>query len=229
MKILAVASESFELLAWAELCAPYQGLGWPVDFSRRFQCDEHEIHAIANGPGPRLTLQALDAALTSGTRFDCLLSVGLCGALDPALPLFSLCTASSVSDGRSEFPAVPLSGAAPVRVLSIDKFLGDPPEKARYFAQGFGIVEMEAAAVASRAAALGLPFHAVKIVSDLAVERFDLDFNQFRDADGRFVRKRIALAALRHPFRFYPSLSRFLSRGGNAARKLGDYLANARF
>jgi hypothetical protein len=67
----------------------------------------------------------------------------------------------------------------------------------------------------------GGSFYAVRVVSDLAAEDFALDFNRYRDADGRFQKARIALAGIRHP----GDLLRMARRGREASEALGDFLA----
>lgn len=229
MRILAVAAEAMELRPWLQRCGAGKTLDWPVAFARRASWGGADLFAVAHGAGPRLAGQAVAAAVAAAGPFDGLMSVGLCGALDPLLPLQAICTASAVGDGETLWPARTLPGASVQQLLSIDRFLGQPEEKSRWAALGFGIVEMEAAAVARYAAAEGLPFCAIKAVSDRAEERFSLDFNGYRDADGRFARGRIALAAAAHPIRYAPDLIRMASRGSSGSETLGEFLANSRF
>ncbi|MFN0106846.1 MAG: hypothetical protein ACKV2U_32735 [Bryobacteraceae bacterium] len=229
MKILAVAAEALELKPWLRRCRSVEKLAWPVPFARMARWGEATLFAVANGAGPRLSAKAVEIAVRGAGPFDGLMSVGLCGALDLALPLRAVCTASAVGDGESTWPARGLPGGSVRRLLSIDRFLGEPEEKRQWAERGFGIVEMEAAAVAQYAAAHGLPFSAVKVVSDRADERFAIDFNRYRDADGRFSRGRIALAAAAHPIRYVPDLIRMASRGPSASETLGVFLAQSRF
>lgn len=199
MNIVAIGSEPFEI-------APLRG---------------SSIRGFAEGPGPRLARRALDRALLECGTIDVLLSVGLCGALDPALRLNEVVAATRVN----EIPVTPLSGLTPCALLSIDRFLGSPPEKDREFRKGFGAVEMEAAPLAEWAAANGVRFHAVKVVSDLAHEEFHLDFNRYRDRDGRFRKLPIALHGLLRP----GDLFRMATRARPASAKLGEFLVQHAF
>jgi hypothetical protein len=88
---------------------------------------------------------------------------------------------------------------------------------------------MEAAAVARKAAEWGVPFHCVRAVSDTAQDDLPLDFNLYRDAEGRFSRTRIALAALGRPFTRVPALLRLDRNCRIASESLGDFFANCRF
>ncbi len=54
-----------------------------------------------------------------------------------------------------------------------------------------------------------------------------LDFNRYRDADGRFSRTRIALAAMLHPFSVMPRLTRLDRNCRVAAEALGEFFANS--
>lgn len=229
MRILAVAAESLELRPWLGRCAGAAKLDWPLPYAWRAMWNGAELYAVANGAGRRLAREAVETAARLAGPFDGLMSVGLCGALRESLPLQAICTGSSVGDGEAEWPASALPGAAAERLLSVDRFLGAAEEKRQWAAAGFGIVEMEAAAVAEYSAELRLPFRVAKVVSDRAAEDFALDFNAYRDAAGRFSRGRIAMAALTHPFRYAPDLIRMASRGPAASETLGEFLAQTRF
>ena len=228
MKILVIAALALELKPWLRRCQSLEKLNWPVAFAQTAYWNGATLYAAANGPGPRLAANALQTAIKRAGPFDTLMSIGLCGALDADLPLNAICTANEVSDGQTNWPANPIPGLQAHRLLSIDRFLGDPAEKQKWAEKRFGIVEMEAAPIAKYAVAENIPFHAVKVVSDRAAERFALDFNQHRDAEGRFSNTRIALAALAHPIQYAPDLFRMVSRGPAASEILGVYLSNVR-
>lgn len=91
---------------------------------------------------------------------------------------------------------------------------------------GAAVVEMESAAVAKKAQEWNVPFGCVRVVSDAAEADLPLDFNRYRDADGRFERTRIALAALGRPFTVLPGLVRLDRDCRKAAERLGEFLAN---
>jgi adenosylhomocysteine nucleosidase len=229
VKVLAVAAMTLELKPWLGRCGAVEKLPWPLAFARSAQWNDAALYAVANGPGPGLASEALRVAMEKAGPFDLLISVGLCGALDTELPLDSICTADAVGDGESAWPANPIAGAQVRRLLSIDRFLGDPAEKQKWAGRGFGIVEMEAASIARFAAENRVAFCAAKVVSDRADESFAIDFNEYRDASGRFSNTRIALAAAAHPVRYGPDLYRMASRGPAASEILGEFLAKSRF
>ena len=116
------------------------------------------------------------------------------------------------------------------KIWSADRVAVSSEEK-RQLRQSTGaaVVEMESAAVAEKARKWGLPFRAVKVVSDMADEDLPLDFNQYRDREGRFQVPRIAAAALLHPFRTIPPLLRLNRNCRRAAESLGEFLADCEF
>jgi len=229
MKILAVGALALELKPWLRRCQSRKKLSWPLSFAQTAQWNQATLYAVANGPGPGLAAKALQTAIEQVGPFDALMSVGLCGALDEDLKVNDICCATEVFDGETGWPVVTMNGGIPAPLLSLDRFLNNPAEKSKWTEQGFGIVEMEAAAIAKYAAENNIPFTAVKVVSDLAAERFALDFNQYRDEAGRFSNTRIALAALTHPILYGPDLYRMATRGPAASEILGEFLANSRF
>lgn len=161
---------------------------------------------IANGPGARLVEKALEKKI----EVDGIVSTGFCGALDESLRVGDIVTGE--------------------RILCVDRVTVTAEEKrALREKTGGAAVEMESAAVAAKAAAWGVPFHSIRAVSDTAAEDLPLDFNLYRDAEGRFSRSRIALAALGRPFTRVPALLRLDRNTKIAARSLGDYFADCRF
>jgi len=174
---------------------------------------------VATGPGPRLVRETL----RERRRVDGMVSVGFCGALDPALGVGDIVVRG---DG-------PVSSARPFvrgEILSVDRVAVTAAEKQDLRKRtGAVAIEMEAAAVEAKAREWSVPFRCVKVVSDTAGEDMPLDFNLYRDASGRFSRSRIALAALARPFTAIPGLLRLDRNCRAAAEKLGEFLADCKF
>ena len=235
--VLAVAAEEREfsgllrriedkrrLAGWPLACvwsAEVAGIGWLL---------------VADGPGPMLAGNAarvaLERVLPGGV-----LSTGLCGALDGGLAPGNVVIASEVLDGQGHTWSGKIPGrnsAGPdrrpvVKLLSIDRVANTAAEKLDLAVKtGAAIIEMEAAGVAASAAEQGLPFFCVRAVSDTASEDLPLDFNRFRDLQGRFSRGRIAAACMLRPW-LAPGLIRFDSQCRRAADRLGDCLVDCRF
>jgi adenosylhomocysteine nucleosidase len=174
---------------------------------------------VACGPGPRLVERAL------GEKKDVngIISTGFCGALDPTLQVGNIVVwgdapvASDASFVRGE-------------MLSADRVAVTAAEKrALRNRTGAIAVDMEAAAVQSKAAEWGVRFMCIRVVSDTATDDMPLDFNRFRNADGNFSRTRIALAAMARPFSAMPGLMELDRNCRRASRSLGDFLADCRF
>jgi hypothetical protein len=113
-------------------------------------------------------------------------------------------------------------------VISLDRVAISADEKRQLRELGGCAVEMEASGVGREAAALGIPFYCVRVVSDTAAEDMAIDFNLYRDAEGRFSRMRIAAAAVMQPSRI-PRLRKFDAQCRLASTSLGGFLANCRF
>lgn len=84
-------------------------------------------------------------------------------------------------------------------------------------------VDMESAPLAQAAASAGLPFLAVRCITDAAGEAMPLDFNRYLGADGQLRRGAIVMAVLRRP-QLIPGLVRLGRNSGRAARHLGAFL-----
>jgi len=192
-------------------------LAWPgAAFSREIVSNDRRWLLIANGPGPRL----VDHALQTKPEADRIVSIGFCGALDPTLRIGDIVISGEVP---KELGASFVQGD----VLSVDRVAITAAEKGELRASTqAAVVEMESAAVARKAREWEIPFGCVRVVSDVADENLPLDFNRYRDADGRFSRTRIALAAMGHPFTVLPGLIRLDRNCRLAAERLGEFLAN---
>jgi len=65
--------------------------------------------------------------------------------------------------------------------------------------EDLGFVDMESTAIARVCAERNLPFLIVRSITDLLNEDLPLDFNKYRDGDGRVNSSRVARAALLKP------------------------------
>lgn len=214
---LMVAAEAREFEGILKRADHIRALPWQgAAFSREAAWKDSRWFLIANGPGPRL----VERALEQKRHVERILSIGFCGALDPALRIGDIVVSGEVPTGL---------GASFVQgdVISVDRVAFTAREKCDLRrATGAAVVEMESAAVAQKAREWDVPFGCVRVVSDIAGEDLPLDFNRYRDADGRFERSRIALAALGRPFTALPGLIRLDRHCRMAAERLGEFLAN---
>src|SRR5271165_440629 len=239
MAILFVASESYELKPFAARLAGCRSLNWPLDYAEEGVWEGQRAILVANGAGPKLAAAAVEIARRavmvadlSSSRLEAIVSIGVCGGLNPSLtPGQVLCPKKVLAldvqevfgchtiEAAHEF----VSGVA----ISIDRVAGTLEEKKKLHEQGGDVVEMEAAGVASKAIQAGLPFYCIKVLSDSADDEMPLDLNEMRTTEGRFARGKIGSYALTHP-NVLPGLLRLRRRSEEAAGVLGDFLVSCR-
>lgn len=231
MRLLFVASDPMEfrgMLAYVENAKTTRSaLGWSTAGTLR----DHEVRLAANGAGWTPAGAAVDAACFT-MRPDAVISTGFCGAVDPALRIADVVVGTCVTGPARRFTALPVRSNTCFRtgaVASIDHVAGSAKEKRALRAQGASVVEMEAAGVAARAEALGLPFYCVRAVTDLAGEDMANDFNRSLRSDGHFATMHIFRHALRHPVARIPELVRLRGFCERAARTLGEFFADCQF
>jgi len=207
-----------------------------LDFARSAQLAGHDVLLAANGVGWNRAAAAVDAA--ASFRPDAIVSTGFCGALDPALNIADIVVGTSVGQDsirQTDFQSAFFAATPTWRncrsgpICSVDHVVQTSEEKSRLHSSGACAVEMEAAGVAERAHALGLPFHCVKAVTDLAGETMANDFNSALRSDGHFDTMLILRGSLHHPAVRLPELLRLRNRCVRAARALGDFFADCRF
>ena len=133
-----------------------------------------EVIVLAGGGAPDLAerIRALISADVAG-----LISIGIAGALDPALKVGDVVIATAVF-GETRASADPgwrgrlgarLPGARQGVIAGVDHMVVDAPAKAALRqATGALCVDMESHVAAGAAARAGLPFAAVRIISDAA-------------------------------------------------------------
>jgi adenosylhomocysteine nucleosidase len=201
-----------------------------VDWSRLARLGAHDVLLAANGVGAARAAAAVDAASALFAP-GAVVSLGFCGALAPELGVADIVVATGIAASDRTF-AAQLPAAAPAHrsgtVCSLDRVVRTAEEKRGLHSTGAIAVEMEAAGVAARAEALGLPFYCIKAVTDLAGESMANDFNSALSG-GHFDTIEILRSSLRHPLVRLPELFRLRKRGLRASQVLGDFVADCRF
>ncbi len=158
--------------------------------------------------------------------------VGVSGALSPRLEAGSLLVAREVLEMDRPAPppdpdwvrrALRDTGAVAARFLCTPGILCTARSKADALAGlppgAVAAVDLETAAFARAAADRGLPYVALRAISDLAEESLPLDFNLLRDASGAVDNLRVARAVLGRPSLVLP-LWRLRGRCGLCAERL---------
>lgn len=108
-------------------------------------------------------------------------------------------------------------------LLSLDVMLTESYEKKEAASSGALAVEMEGAAIAQIASSSGLPFLAVRSISDALDQDLGLDFNKLLHGRGRLSYKRTFLALLTH-LSALPSVWRLKRTAHQARRSLAAFL-----
>ena len=167
-----------------------------------------------------------------------LVIVGFAGGLDDRLLPGDLVLVDEVVDAQSSTryscdpdllavsERVRLSGFQIERGLcvSVHQVLIQAAEKRTLAAKtGAIVVDMESAGAAEAAARNGVPWIAVRVITDGLNDDLPLDFNALANSDGSVNRARVALSALLHPWKI-PGLIRLGFRSDRAARNLGVFL-----
>jgi hypothetical protein len=166
---------------------------------------------VETGVGVENTLRAVDWLLAGpahegrGYRPRYILFGGFAGALHAALKVADLVVANEVIDmegklWQSSWPADGVAGARAARLLTVDRFIGDPAEK-RALGERYGAlaVDMETAAFARRCAEHGVPWGALRVISDDITRPVSREVAELVE-DSRVSAGKLAKLLLRRPF-----------------------------
>ena len=230
-RILLVAAEGREFAGLLPFCSGVRGLAWPVHWAKYAESAGLRLWMVADGAGALHAGKAVELAAAECAP-AVIVSMGFCGALDPALRIGDIFVANAIqAAGRRFDVCVPASGAPHVTgvLASIDHVAQTAAEKKLLHESGAGAVEMEAGAVARFAFARGIRMFSIRSVSDTASQSFVTDFNQALLSDGHFGTIRILASALHNPVMAFPELIRLRRSCGIAAHTLGEFIVSCRF
>jgi adenosylhomocysteine nucleosidase len=230
-RILLVAAEPREFDGLLRFCSGVRKLAWPVYWARSGESGGRQLWMVANGAGAVHAGRAVEAACPA-CRPEAIVSMGFCGALDPALGIGDVFVATAVDAAGRRFnvrlPRCETPHATGV-LASIDHVAQTAGEKKILRAGGASAVEMEAGGVALRAADRGIPLFCVRSVTDTASQSFVMDFNKALLSDGRFGTMKLLTSALGNPGTAFPELFRLRRFCRIATRTLGEFIAGCRF
>jgi adenosylhomocysteine nucleosidase len=230
-RILLVAAEPREFDGLLALCSGVRKLAWRVFWARHAECAGRQMWMVANGAGAAYAGEAT-ALGDAECRPEAIVSMGFCGALDPALNIGDIFVAGTVRTGGRQFDLrLPQSDIPYAKGLleSIDHVAQTVAEKSSLRSAGASAVEMEAGGVAKIAAERGKPMFCVRSVTDTALESFSLDFNKALLSDGHFGTIKLLTSALGNPGKAFPELFRLRRSSRIATRTLGEFIAGCRF
>ncbi|HLY40153.1 MAG TPA: hypothetical protein VKR52_03025 [Terracidiphilus sp.] len=185
--------------------------------------DENLYVAACAGTGQAAATRAF-AAVERDAPIDLVFSVGWAGALTPDVAAGSAHNVAGVIDARTGERFHCDAGAGPLWLVTNPK-VADRSEKRRLASTySAALVDMEAAAIARLAQMRGIPFYAIKGVSDPFQAKLP-DFNRFIAPDGRFQTFRFTLYALVTPWH-WPALAKMGENSSKASQQIADALEN---
>jgi len=200
--------------------------GWPhstragIHFWAQRNEEEEWIAACA-GTGQATATRAF-AALEDGGPIDLVFSIGWAGALRADIPAGSAHNVAGVIDVRTgeRFRCDAEAGA--LWLVTSDR-VADEPEKLHFAATyNAALVDMEAAAIGRLAAMRGIPFYAIKAVSDPLDAKLP-DFNAFLTPSGQLQTGKLILHVLPRPWH-WPALIQMGENSSKAARNIAHAL-----
>jgi adenosylhomocysteine nucleosidase len=143
------------------------------------------------------------------------LSIGFAGALSASLQVGDLVIAREIRGLKDQPDGNLLSAARQVQIgvpvhigvaLTSHNILWKAESKRALAgslgANEIGFVDMESTAIAGVCASRGVPLLIIRSISDLLDEDLPLDFNQYRNRDGRVDPRKVVNAALLRPTAF---------------------------
>jgi len=183
--------------------------------------DEDLWVAACAGAGQAAATRAF-AAVEEDAPVDLAFSLGWAGALKPDLVPGSAHNVAGVIDVQTgeRFRCDADAGSL---WLATSPRVADQTEKRRLSsAYQAALVDMEAAAIARLAQMRGIPFYAIKGISDSLDARLP-DFNRFFGPQGQFQTPRFALYSLLRPS-YWPSLIKMGENSKKASQSIADSL-----
>jgi adenosylhomocysteine nucleosidase len=183
---------------------------------------ENAIAACA-GMGREQVLAAFALALQQGPVSE-IISIGFAGALRTQIARGTLYWPEIVIDAATGEQFRCMGGRSGVLVTA-DRVL-NAEEKAKAASQWHAdIVDMEAAVVARAALEQGIPFRALKVVSDAVDDKLP-DFNRFVDEYGGFHESKFTMHLVMHPWQI-PAAMRVGRVASAGAKAMASALRNA--
>lgn len=158
-----------------------------------------------------------------GQGVTALISFGLAGGLDPALPPGALAVPVHVLGDGISYPCDPsllewLGGPTIGTMIGAEHAIHSLAEKVRLFrATGAAAVDLESVAVGRVAAANALPFAVLRAVADPAVRALPPAALLALDADGQIAVRRVVASIARQPNQIWNLIR--LAGDANAARR----------
>jgi adenosylhomocysteine nucleosidase len=200
--------------------------GWPHSERAgiRFwaqRTEEEEWIAACAGAGQSAATRAF-AAIEAGGPIDLVFSIGWAGALHAEIAPGSAHNVAGVIDVQTGERFHCDAGAGELWLATSPKVAPYTEKRRLTSAYNAALVDMEAAAIARLAAMRGIPFYAIKGVSDALTDRLP-DFNRFLSPSGQIELARFTLFAILRPW-YWPSLVRMGENSKRASQSIAESL-----
>lgn len=179
-----------------------------------------EVAVLHTGMGAAAARAAVEQALAV-LKPARVISSGFAGGLDLALQVGELITAPTL--GSAGLPA----SIRRVKLVSVEKPLDSPAEKARLHTTGAEAVDMESTPLAELCRAAKIPFLVLRVISDSADEALPLPSETAYDMEAQATKPLAILRHLQQNPTAIPPLYRFTQRLPVLQRKLADALVAA--
>ncbi len=192
------------------------------------------VALIKSGMGAARAASATET-LISRAGPAAILVCGFCAGLDTSIRPGDLVLADRVYEAATDRcqAADPELLSAAMRVAEIGARIGGivtcpevatrAVDKRRLQREGAAALDMESYGAAGAAVKAGVPWLAVRAVTDALEDDLPFDFSSFAGPEGEVARSRIAFAALLHPWKV-PALIRLGARSAVAARNLAAFV-----
>jgi adenosylhomocysteine nucleosidase len=201
--------------------------GWKHQSSNGIQTWSHRDNnlyvAACAGAGQSAATRAF-AAVEEDAPIDLVFSIGWAGALTPDLAPGTAHNVAGVIDVQTGERFRCDAGAGDLWLATSPK-VADASEKRRLASTySAALVDMEAAAIARLAQMRGIPFYAIKAVSDSLDAKLP-DINRFLSPQGQFQAFRFGIYAAIRPW-YWPSLARMGENSRKASQSITESLSN---
>ncbi|HVZ83798.1 MAG TPA: hypothetical protein VG893_08985 [Terracidiphilus sp.] len=183
--------------------------------------DDNLWVAACAGAGQSAATRAF-AAIEQDAPIDLVFSLGWAGALKPSLAAGSAHNIGGVIDSRTGERFRCDADAGDLWLVTSPTVAGHDEKLRLAETYSASLVDMEAAAIARLAQMRGIPFYAIKGVSDPLDAKLP-DFNPFLAPDGRFRTLPFTLYALFRPWH-WPALLQMGENSKKASQSIADLL-----
>jgi adenosylhomocysteine nucleosidase len=183
--------------------------------------EEEEWIAACAGAGRDAAMRAF-AGIEDGGPIDLVISIGWAGALNSQCEAGEAYNVAGVIDVRTGERFNCDAGAGQYWLATSPRVADETEKRRLASAYKTALVDMEAAAVARLASMRGIPFYAIKGVSDSLDAQLP-DFNRFIDPNGQFQTPKFVLFALLRPW-IWPSLIQMGENSRKASQSIAERL-----